>query len=111
MHGKKPTIAILLITCFFAATFLFGAEMVERSTSTDALVEALRGQVELLRWVGSAMVGGLVAAVVALFYNLQKSQAQASDLTAKCLVTNDRVADAVESLKDELKRRPCLKGE
>jgi hypothetical protein len=104
---KLATAAVALMGVLSAGSLLLAAGLPAAATET-ALISAIREQVDLLKWVGGAMVSGLVVAVGWLWSALGKEQAEAKVMYRKSAEADDRLAQAVEKLTDHLQQRPCL---
>lgn len=105
-------LAITLIVLFSMG--LIGTVALAAGTGTDLryyqdVINALQGQVELLRWIGGAMVGGLAVAVVQLFRALMASQKETAVIADRSAKADEKLALSIDNLKNELNQRPCLK--
>lgn len=106
---KYPVFAIIIccgciIPLLSAATASHEDIIVARFDSASKILEA---QVELLKWGGGAIVGGLVTAVVALFACLQRVRKEQQEsikelgrLVADQADANRRLADSLDALRD-----------
>lgn len=103
---KLATAAVVFFGVLSAGALLFAAGL--PTVQESQLVGAIREQVDLLKWVGGAMVSGLVAAVGWLWTALKNEQKEAKIMYQKSSDADDRLAQAVEKLTDHLKERPCL---
>lgn len=103
---KLATAAVALMGVLSAGSLLLAAGL--PTVQESQLVGAIREQVDLLKWVGGAMVTGLVAAVGWLWSALKMEQAEAKIMYTKSSEADDRLAQAVEKLTAHLNDRPCL---
>lgn len=107
-----PIIAVVIFGVLSAGTLVMASGWsVSDETAPGRIVEAVREQVELLKWVGGSMVSGLVAAIVWLVSSLKTAQNEVREITRASTTADERLADAIESLKTELCRRPCMKDQ
>jgi len=107
---KSAIIGIVLCAVGLMSTVVLasGNPTPEGRFYTD-VITALQGQVELLRWIGGAMVSGLAIAVVKLFMALMASQKETTVIADRSARANDKLADSIGQLHEQLKNRPCLK--
>ena len=104
---KAIIISIVLLGLLGAGTLLAASPAsTSRTLNIDTLVEGWKGQVELLRWVGGAVVAGLVTAVGILWCALQTAQKEraqvAKDLRDRLLNVTKEHADSNRRLADSL---------
>jgi hypothetical protein len=99
---KRQTICIFTVVLLSLTSvgLAFGSDAI-----TETKISAMQGQVELLKWLGGAVVGGLVAAVVVLFKCLQQSQqetlAKLLEDSQKSIESNHRLAEAIERVLEK----------
>lgn len=107
---KKSVLTIVLLGVSIAvAPFLMAATYNFEEFST--VVRALDAQIELLKWVGTAVVGGLSVAVATLYFALLKSHKESTDLHVKSVLSADKLGDAIGELNKQLQNRPCIRKE
>jgi len=103
-----PVVAVIIMSVLCVGTLLFAAGIPEPQTTEARLVQAVREQVELLKYVGGAMVSGLAAAVIWLWNALSREQSDSKRINEKSAEADDRLAQSIEKLTDRLETRPCL---
>jgi hypothetical protein len=89
------------------ATFLI-AQVPDTRLMDSNVVEEVRGQVELLKWVGGSMVSGLVAAVLYLVKQLQNERDEVKRVVEISSAADTKLSDSIDGLKNELCTRPCM---
>lgn len=99
---RRATLPLFFVVLFgvLSAGTLALASSALTYTESD-VVRAIREQVELLKWVGGAMVGGLSLAVAWLWKALREDRKES-------LGTTQKLGAAIEALHSELKQRPCI---
>ena len=94
-----PLFLVVLFGVLSAGTIALGASAF--TVTEGDVVRAIREQVELLKWVGGAMVTGLTIAIGWLWKALREDRKESFKVTEK-------LGNTIEALHVELKQRPCL---
>ena len=97
---NRAVVGIILCALLCTGTILYAAGTDE----ARALVEGFKGQIEILKWVGGAMVSGLVAAVGILWGALRKSSEEVRRISERSALSADRLADSIEALRREVEK-------
>jgi hypothetical protein len=82
MKTKTTLIIIIVLTVLTAGTLAWAATSIPLQEHLR-IIEAWKGQLELLKWVGGAMVFGLVSAVGVLWAALNNQRKEQDSLSAE----------------------------
>jgi len=78
---KLALIILIILTVMACSTLIYAAASIPLQEHLR-VIEAWKGQVEMLKWVGGAMVAGLVTAVSVLWAALNRQRKEQDQLSA-----------------------------